>query len=75
MDWIPLIHIQLGTLGLRELIQEVHKLDGFPHGVMMLQLKVEQTVITSVQLKASEEESVWWLFPNLVLSGKMVRAE
>ena len=33
-----LIHTQLGTLGLREQTQEVHKLDGFLHGVLMLLL-------------------------------------
>ena len=30
-DSMHLIHVQLGTLGQRE----VHKLDGFPHGVVM----------------------------------------
>ena len=29
--WVHLIHIQLGTLCLREYTQAVHKLDGFPH--------------------------------------------
>ena len=33
-----LIHVQLGTLGLRGLTQKVHRLDGFPHGILILLL-------------------------------------
>ena len=33
-----LIHVQLGTLGRKGQTQKVHKLDGFPHGVVILLL-------------------------------------
>ena len=47
-DWIHLSHNQLGTLGLKEKTQEVHKFDAFSHGVVMLLLWRERTVSTSV---------------------------
>ena len=43
-----LIHVQLRTLGLRGLTQKVHKLDGFPHGVVILLLYRERAESTSV---------------------------
>ena len=48
-----LIHVQLGTLGLKELTQKVHKLDGFPRGVVILLLCRERTESTSVLLERS----------------------
>ena len=45
-------------------------------GILMVQQKKEErTVLRLSSSKASEEESVWRLFPNLGLPGKMVRDE
>ena len=38
-----LIHVTLGNLSLREWTQDVHKLDGFPTGVVLLLLCRERT--------------------------------
>ena len=60
--WIHLIHIQLGTLGLRELTKGVHKLDGFPHCVDAA--AIEKRAVRRLSfLKSSDEESVWRLSP------------
>ena len=63
--WIHLIHIQLGTLGQRELMQGVHKLDGFPHCVNAAAAIEEQTVRRlSWTKKFQERKRVFGGFPN-----------
>ena len=55
---IHLIHIQLGTLGLREWTLWVNKLDGFPHCVDAAAIE-ERTVKCLSFFKSSEEEKVF----------------
>ena len=47
-DYMCLIHVQLGILGPRGKTQKVHRLDGFPHGIVILLLRRERTESTSV---------------------------
>ena len=64
-----LIHIQLGTLGLRKYTEGVHKLDGFPHCVDAAAIE-GRTVRRMSFLKSSEEERVFcglspiWCYPE-----------
>ena len=49
---------------------KVHKLDSFPHGVVILLLGREQTERFLSCLKDSEKERVWWAFTIFMLPRK-----
>ena len=69
--WIHLIHIQLGTLGLREINAGVHKLDCFPHCVDTAAAIEEQTVRRLPWTKLFSQR-VFGRFSQFVLPGKIV---